>query len=1150
MEFENNNKILIFDKIILFMKKKAQYGLKDKGVFINSNATNKKVGVRLNNGEIIYVDSIDGRTLDSDSIIPNDSTYVERGFLSNKATTFKPQKQNKIPLKVKKQFGGTGQEVVVEDGEIYQDEFGNIVESNSFDHEDNFILLPDGSIGKAINGNGGELVNAQSVVSDSYEKVKSGDRKNSEREKVLKFTPNQSKDLLKGSGLHWFKTKKSMSPSELIKEAVEQTNKFSTKLGKDVPYDQYGKNSQNSNKSQIPNEEKIYTTIFEEQEERKIKSGLFEDENTQQYGGELRASQERGFLDRVKMKILDTPIGSDFQKRYPTNEDKISALTEGLSWVGGPITKSASILGNVGIDLKNYNTSGGGLGILGNAIKFGSNKYRTGRDIMSKGIGFVTDILNPNERDVEKLGIKVEKNQYGGSTYVAKPSKNPAKFRTEDEIRDSYKEDWVKEAFVKEHYPEVTLNYHDKNTTDYDIYLKDGEEKARAYNSQNNIYVERGSKTDIPAELAHTEQFRNQSMLSAGIKTGKDILKNILNTRGNFDKAQRETYKQNGTFENEAHSIIQPKIEDKLYDYENEIRNSPWERMRLNQKLGTLKKKQFGGIPTSYDGLNAYPEQPVIVPSNQITMEDINYPVEAYDADTLKYLETMQPEQDYYFEGVDNILEIPKSKYGLKKAQSGIDNRNRGKYQQLLKEAQDKYKRYDLQFQNAKSPSEKKLAEINRQEAYDSVQYLSSRTQPDQEYVNKGTSWNPLDRGVRPTDISPITPSRTQNTNVIQYSGNTPTQSATRTSQTPITYEQDIPGVYKIKQGDSLGKIANAYGLTVEDLMKSNPELVDKNRIVAGDTLNIPELTIKGKAPITSWNGLQDFDSAIRKEYKDLNTPAGGYLENVERISEPDVDGYLESVNRNSNLKGVADAIKDNLGDVEIGRLDRTQGTNALRQMMMNNRSVALPYRQEIPNRTLNYAEEDITPYLEEIDASVQQQLQYINPNSTQGQAMLANLTNRADQAKRQTINRVSQTNLQRRSQTDNQNVQMQNQSDLMQEQANKGYVDEVYQTIANQDRNKVQQAEYMDDLINTNSRTNNAFLMSNIKNPNFQIDPVTGAINRIGKAWNSGTTLKSTEAEKAYADLLKKQNNLTIEELEALLKNKKKAKYGLKKKV
>ena len=46
--------------------------------------------------------------------------------------------------------------------------------------------------------------------------------------------------------------------------------------------------------------------------------------------------------------------------------------------------------------------------------------------------------------------------------------------------------------------------------------------------------------------------------------------------------------------------------------------------------------------------------------------------------------------------------------------------------------------------------------------------------------------------------------------------------------------------IYKIKSGETLGKIARAHGTTVEKIMKVNPELKNPNFIVAGCYIYIP----------------------------------------------------------------------------------------------------------------------------------------------------------------------------------------------------------------------------------------------------------------------------------------------------------------------
>ena len=45
--------------------------------------------------------------------------------------------------------------------------------------------------------------------------------------------------------------------------------------------------------------------------------------------------------------------------------------------------------------------------------------------------------------------------------------------------------------------------------------------------------------------------------------------------------------------------------------------------------------------------------------------------------------------------------------------------------------------------------------------------------------------------------------------------------------------------IYKVRKGDSLGKIAIAFHCTVPDLMRWNPKITDKSRIYANEYLYI-----------------------------------------------------------------------------------------------------------------------------------------------------------------------------------------------------------------------------------------------------------------------------------------------------------------------
>ena len=62
------------------------------------------------------------------------------------------------------------------------------------------------------------------------------------------------------------------------------------------------------------------------------------------------------------------------------------------------------------------------------------------------------------------------------------------------------------------------------------------------------------------------------------------------------------------------------------------------------------------------------------------------------------------------------------------------------------------------------------------------------------------------------------------------------TSSATATQSQEQQYE-----TYTIKAGDTMSKIANRYGTTVEKIMAANPYVTNANRIFAGKTLQIPK---------------------------------------------------------------------------------------------------------------------------------------------------------------------------------------------------------------------------------------------------------------------------------------------------------------------
>ena len=63
-----------------------------------------------------------------------------------------------------------------------------------------------------------------------------------------------------------------------------------------------------------------------------------------------------------------------------------------------------------------------------------------------------------------------------------------------------------------------------------------------------------------------------------------------------------------------------------------------------------------------------------------------------------------------------------------------------------------------------------------------------------------------------------------------------PTQQA---SQGPV----GSPRLYKIKTGDSLAKIANKFGVAVQDILDANPDIANPDNIFVGQIIVIPLAT-------------------------------------------------------------------------------------------------------------------------------------------------------------------------------------------------------------------------------------------------------------------------------------------------------------------
>jgi len=68
------------------------------------------------------------------------------------------------------------------------------------------------------------------------------------------------------------------------------------------------------------------------------------------------------------------------------------------------------------------------------------------------------------------------------------------------------------------------------------------------------------------------------------------------------------------------------------------------------------------------------------------------------------------------------------------------------------------------------------------------------------------------------------------------------------TKTEPVQNNQETPtqvynNIYMVRKGDTLSKIAMAYGLSLQDLINANPQISNINLILVGQKINIPILT-------------------------------------------------------------------------------------------------------------------------------------------------------------------------------------------------------------------------------------------------------------------------------------------------------------------
>lgn len=120
-----------------------------------------------------------------------------------------------------------------------------------------------------------------------------------------------------------------------------------------------------------------------------------------------------------------------------------------------------------------------------------------------------------------------------------------------------------------------------------------------------------------------------------------------------------------------------------------------------------------------------------------------------------------------------------------------------------------------------------------------------------------------------------------------------------------LTSPAQADTIYSVRNGDSLGKIAQAYGLTIEQIVRANPSLTERSAIRAGTVIILPEeekaerrsardLVVEDPLVIAGVSHDPPRATAIQIEGRGGKVSANGRVTEVPAAAQPDDEYVLD----------------------------------------------------------------------------------------------------------------------------------------------------------------------------------------------------------------------------------------------------------------
>jgi hypothetical protein len=553
---------------------------------------------------------------------------------------------------------------------------------------------------------------------------------------------------------------------------------------------------------------------------------------------------------------------------------------------------------------------------------------------------------------------------------------------------------------------------------------------------------------------------------------------------------------------------------------------------------------QEGGVPINskgYHELDPLENPEVIIPSGDITMEGIDYDIDAYDANNGKFLKRMKPNQNYKF-NTNKVLEKPvyaqqgkSKKYDdlLASAESKLQNSKNTKFNE--KKRQDAFMSQSreiediiieikkLQNVTIEDPEEdagllgnisNRIKTLLPTNTYRTGQYtdrlnvLSSDLQRalkgmdlignEKVSLNELYDNNPTGRSSQASKFSSSLKGLTSQISVLPdkwgrellgdydlnyglYPDLTPKEKKESQFNFDTSDTSDIEEIKEVEQFSNNNSNSNSNNKRTNT--KSNVKLPTSNEVRENYNFGLSEnngelINFKSK-PVDSKGQPIKEESPTNKVIDSLD-----YLNKVFKLEDPISGEYLDS-DKYPTEEEIKSIQEKESGDKRrfLGKFDTNPPVSAFNELMrQSNGRLSEPYRG-VPNIAYNEVPLiELDPIVNNVIEQEYAALQNVDTTTAAGKAYAAQIKQGTQKSVMDTSNKVNAQNSQIKSQNNLNRITAFNQEEANRVNSDRAYVDDLQRQDSIRDTMRLNARSYQDQLVANKKREDNT-LTANLMN-------------------------------------------------------------------